>query len=378
MNDNKNNGLNEFNKRNIELRNERVKKRNIQKCAVLTVFLLLIAILTAILWLVILDISENLGSNIPSDDPSITTDPSDITTPSVTTSPSVTTPDVTTPGQTEPPVTTPVVTEPAFKTVYKNYTKAQMYSGSLILVNSEHPFIAPTDMTAKLDRIANYKPKESKSLYFRASNVQLLPSVSIKLYEMTDANFAATKINDLCVSATGAYRTFDEQQALYTSNQSNLPGGCSDFNTGMAVYLIGWTDDNKIYEFDHDKYASGPVLAEWFENNSYKYGFIKRFPASKVAITGSPEAIGMYRYVGYVHAYNMVQNNLCLEEYLNAISKYTFDGEHYQVTADDGHKYEIYYVASAGDITSVPVPEALPYEVSGDNIGGYIVTVTLD
>ena len=380
MNENNNNGLNEFNKKNIELRNARVKKRNIQKCAVLVVFLLLIVILSSILWLVILDISENLGVNPPAGDPSLTTDGADLTTPSITTKPSddvtdevTTAPDVTTPEQ-----TTPAVTEPAFKVVYKNYTKAQMYSGSLILVNEEHPFIAPTDLDAKLDRIASYKPEGSKALYFRASNVQLLPSVSIKLYEMAQASLDATKINDLTVSTTGAYRTFDEQQTLFATNQSNFPGGCSDFNTGMAVYLIGWTDDNKIYEWDDSNYANGAVIAEWFETNSYKYGFIKRFQASKVAITGSPEAVGMYRYVGYIHAYNMVQNNLCLEEYLIAISKYTFDGEHYQVTADDGHKYEIYYVASAGDITSVPVPESLPYEVSGDNIGGYIVTVTLD
>lgn len=381
MNENKNNGLNEFNKKNIELRNARMKKRTIQKCAVLTVFLLLIAILTAILWLAILDISENIGNKLPQDETGVPTDDSAITTPSVTNDPTVTTTtgndEVTTPTVTDES-TTPIVTEPALKVTYKTFTQAQMHSGNLILVNEEHPFVIPADMDSRLDRIANYKPAESKALYFRATNVRLLPSVSVKLYEMADANFADTKINDLCLTTTGAYRTFDEQQALYASNQSNFPGGCSDFNTGLAVYFIGWRDDGKTFEFDNANYESGSTLAEWFETKSYKYGFIKRFSASKVAITGQPEAVGMYRYVGYVHAYNMIQNNLCLEEYLNAISKYTFEGQHYQVTADDGHKYEIYYVASAGDTTSVPVPEAYPYEVSGDNIGGYIVTVTLD
>jgi len=380
MNENKNNGLNDFNRRNIEIRNKRMQRRNIQKAAVLVVFILLITVITAILWLAILDIGENINDKLPQDDPADTTTADASTTPSVTDDPSkvTTDPSVTTPNVTEPSVTTPAATEPSFKVAYKNYTKAQMYSGNLILVNEEHPFVTPVDMTSRLDRVANYKPTNSKSLWFIASNVQLLPAVSVKLYEMTDANLAATKINDISLTTTGAFRTFEEQQELFANNQSNFPGGCSDFNTGLAVYFVGWTDDNKIYEFDDPKYASGSTLAEWFETNSYKYGFIKRFTAAKVAITGNPEAVGMYRYVGYIHAYNMLQNNLCLEEYLNAIAKYTYEGEHYQVTADDGHKYEIYYVPSTGDVTSVPVPESLPYEVSGDNISGYIVTVTLD
>lgn len=380
MSENKNNGLNEFNKRNIEERNRRLRRRSLQKAAVITVFVLLIAIVTSVLWLVILDISENVGSRLPSNDPAVTTDGNGVTTPLTTTDPSGTTnPGDVTSSETTPGNTTSATPEPSFATVKKNFNASQMHSGSLILVNQEHPFVTPTDMESKLDIIKNYKtPGDKQSLYFRAANVTLLPSVSIKLFQMTDASLAETKINDLCLSTNGAYRTFDDQQALYAAGSSKFPGGCSDYNTGLAVYFIGWADDGKTYELDDGSYANGNTLATWFESNAYKYGFIKRFQGTKTAITGQPEAVGMYRYVGYVHAYNMKQQNLCLEEYLNAISKYTFEGEHYKVTADDGNTYEIYYVPSAGDVTSVPVPESLPYEISGDNIGGFIVTVTLD
>lgn len=372
MNGNNNNGLNEFNKRNIELRNKRVQKRNIQKCAVLAVFVLLIAILSAIVWLVILDIMDNVGSNLPGIDPTVTTDGSETTT-----SPSGTTAD---PSVTDKPTETtpPETTAPSFTTTTTDLTQSAVQWGDLILVNEEHPFVFPADMANRIDYIKYLRPSDSKSLYFRATDVLLLPKVSKKLYEMTDASLAATKINDLCLTMDGAYRTFDQQQKLYSQNSSAFPGGCSDFNTALAVYFIGWDDAGKTHELDDMNYSNGAFLAEWFETNSYKYGFIKRFSASKSNITGQPEAVGMYRYVGYVHAYNMIQNDLCLEEYLNAISKYTFDGEHYVVKADDGHRYEIYYVASTGDTTAVPVPDSLPYEISGDNIGGFIVTVTLD
>ena len=39
--------------------------------------------------------------------------------------------------------------------------------------------------------------------------------------------------------------------------------------------------------------------------------------------------------------------------------------------------YEIYYVKAAdGETTEVPVPVDCDYTVSGDNIGGFIVTIT--
>ena len=49
------------------------------------------------------------------------------------------------------------------------------------------------------------------------------------------------------------------------------------------------------------------------------------------------------------------------------------------VTTDDGARYEIYYVeTSGGDMTSVPIPDgAIFFNISGDNMNGFIVTVAL-
>ncbi len=380
MNDN-NNGLNQFNKRQIESRNGRARRRTFQRIAVLVLFILLVAILATVLVLVIADIGENIATRLPQNDDPIKTDPNGqtmVTTPTDSGTSGSEDPDSTTPSETTPSQTDEVTTagNSGYKYVY--YTKAQMYQGSLILVNEDHPFVEPADMASQVERIANYRPSESKSLYFLATNVKLLPRVSQQLYKMSDANFADTKINDLCISTNGAYRTNEEQQALFDGGYDSFPGGCSDFNTGLSVYFIGYPAPGQYPALDSSSYPSGAVIANWLEKYSYRYGFIKRFTASKQVITGHSEDVGHYRYVGYVHAYNMVQNNLCLEEYINMISRYTFLGQHYKVIADDGHSYEIYYVASTGDITDVPVPESLPYEVSGDNYSGYIVTVTLN
>ena len=62
--------------------------------------------------------------------------------------------------------------------------------------------------------------------------------------------------------------------------------------------------------------ASQDAVYEWLDENAYKYGFIKRYPADKTDITGIDNEPWHYRYVGYEAAKEMKEQNLCLEEYL--------------------------------------------------------------
>jgi hypothetical protein len=50
------------------------------------------------------------------------------------------------------------------------------------------------------------------------------------------------------------------------------------------------------------------------------------------------------------------------------------------VNGDNVADYEIYYVPKneTGDSVKIPVPVGMDYTASGDNIGGVIVTVTLN
>ena len=73
----------------------------------------------------------------------------------------------------------------------------------------------------------------------------------------------------------------------------------------------------------------------------------------------------------------MKQNSLCLEEYINKLKEHTKD-EPIEVTV--GKKlYQIYYAPAnpTGD-TEVPVPSNKTYTVSGNNVDGFIVTVSMN
>lgn len=81
---------------------------------------------------------------------------------------------------------------------------------------------------------------------------------------------------------------------------------------GTSEHQIGLSVDINA---DTQKCSSDAVY-QWLDENAYKYGFIKRYPADKTDITGISNEPWHYRYVGKEAAKAMKEQNLCLEEYL--------------------------------------------------------------
>lgn len=115
------------------------------------------------------------------------------------------------------------------------------------------------------------------------------------------------------------YRTQEEQQALYDNKIAEYRSmgyaekeavkeaenwvaapGTSEHQLGLAVDIKGNTYD----------------VFTWLQKNSYKYGFIFRYPGDKADITGVAEEIWHYRYVGVEAATIIYEQGICLEEYL--------------------------------------------------------------
>ena len=82
--------------------------------------------------------------------------------------------------------------------------------------------------------------------------------------------------------------------------------GTSEHQLGIAV------DINPDYSV-----TKGLGFYEWLSKNAHKYGFINRYPADKVEITGISNERWHYRYVGEKVARIIYEENLCLEEYID-------------------------------------------------------------
>lgn len=83
--------------------------------------------------------------------------------------------------------------------------------------------------------------------------------------------------------------------------------GTSEHQIGLALDITS-----------ADKKSQEPaVVWEWLRNNSYRYGFILRYPEDKTDITGISPEPWHFRYVGEKAATEMYQRGICLEEYLD-------------------------------------------------------------
>ena len=143
------------------------------------------------------------------------------------------------------------------------------------------------------------------------------PVANAALQEM----FAAAKADGINLRVVSGFRSYTTQKNLYdkyvkrdgvaAADRYSARAGHSEHQTGLA--------------FDINNASSsfiGTAEAKWLAENSYKYGFIIRYPEGKESITGYKYEPWHVRYLGVDIATAVYNSGLCLEEYLNITSVY--------------------------------------------------------
>ncbi|WP_232698069.1 M15 family metallopeptidase [Brevibacillus daliensis] len=233
-------------------------------------------------------------------------------------------------------------------------TKDQIYQGNLLLVNKEYPIHEEAVMSDVIHLYQNEELIRGYSLL--DTSIQISESVAKAFLDMAQD---ARKDNVSHFMINSGYRGFDEQNQLYEKMGSDYanPAGFSEHNMGLALD-IGSTQM---------KMENAPE-GKWLAKNAWKYGFILRYPADKIAITGTAYEPWHYRYIGLPHSAIIQEYHFTLEEYLD----YLKEKKHVSVHVD-GETYEISYYPVSQD-TTINVPVNRHY-ISGDNMGGIIVTM---
>jgi len=250
-------------------------------------------------------------------------------------------------------------------TVPVRMDRLDIYRGSLILINHKHGYEIPDEND--LVSIAELKT----SSYIVTDNDMLLSaSVIGPLNDMMDAFYDETGCDTVAIAS--AFRDYQRQReildyyisivGLAEAKQWAATPGHSEHHTGLAVDFGAFSNgDLKTF------HRTG--VNEWIFRNADKYGFIPRYPSDKSDITKTANEPWHFRYVGLPHAYIIRHGGLCFEEYMDLIMGYTRERP-YRVTLD-GDDYEIYYTRD----TRVLVPYNCEYDISGNNIDGFIVTI---
>lgn len=250
--------------------------------------------------------------------------------------------------------------------VYRR-SEGDLHAGELILVSNEAPFVFPEEQS--LSSVLEGK----NGCYLVRDSTVLLAPVALEALNRMMADFAAQG-GPKVVNVVAGHRTREFQQHLFdqSAERNGLeharryvarPGG-SEHHTGYALDFSLYFPDGASDTFD------GTGTCRWIVEHAAEYGFTLRYPEDKEAVTGIAPESWHYRYVGTPHAAEMAARGLCLEEYLEFLRQYPWEGTHLYAEAA-GQTWEVYFCPA----DALMVPSDAPYTVSGDNTGGFIVTV---
>jgi D-alanyl-D-alanine carboxypeptidase len=172
-----------------------------------------------------------------------------------------------------------------------------------VIVNKQHP-LKPID----------YAPSSLTSV----GNGQQMRTEAARAFLTMQTAAAA---DNEAITATSGYRSYSYQTSVYnnyvasygvakTDTFSARPG-YSEHQTGLAIDIQGGgcTLDNCF---------ANTAQGKWLAENAYKYGFLLRYPADKIDVTGYTHEAWHFRYIGTELASTMRSKGMTtLEEYFN-------------------------------------------------------------
>ncbi len=183
---------------------------------------------------------------------------------------------------------------------------------NLVLINPDHAIEKEPEMT--FDEVQGYK-FDSR--------------IAGKVREL----IAAAKEDGYSLAIVSGYRTMDRSRVLYANKIAEYqamgydeaaarveaakwvaPPGTSEHHSGLAMDIVSGDYYTKysdlVEEFENEPEAV------WLRENCARFGFVLRFPKDKVEVTGINYEPWHFRYVGEEHAAAIMEQGLCLEEYL--------------------------------------------------------------
>lgn len=238
----------------------------------------------------------------------------------------------------------------------------KIYTGSLLLVNAEYPIQDFGE--EKLLPVT-----EDSEIRMKREAVYILRLI----FEKIDCF-------DSIVPVSG-YRSVKEQADIY---EASLQDNGEDFTrkfvafpyhsehqTGLAVDL-GLKKEEIDFICPDFPYEG---ICHRFRQEAPRYGFVERYPKGREEVTGIAHEPWHFRYVGYPHSEIMSTKNLTLEEYITFIRQFPYTGKHLK-WSKEGREMEIFYVpAGTAGNTRIQLPDDICYQVSGNNVDGFVLTL---
>jgi D-alanyl-D-alanine carboxypeptidase len=105
----------------------------------------------------------------------------------------------------------------------------------------------------------------------------------------------------------------DYENALEETYRATMPAGHSEHETGLALDIL-CSGNTHMDESQADEPGN-----QWLMQHCQEYGFILRYPADKVDVTGIDYEPWHFRYVGKEAAQFITEHGLTLEEFMELL-----------------------------------------------------------
>ena len=245
--------------------------------------------------------------------------------------------------------------------------KKDIHKGNLVLINKRYPFLGS-------EEVHRIKLVPASTL-----NPQIL--LEIKTATVLSHLIGILKGQESILPVSG-YRSYEEQSKIYvdslfqhgkefTEQYVALPNH-SEHQSGLAIDLTINQEEADLIrpEFPYDG------ICNLFREKAPLHGFVERYRKGKEKVTGIAHEPWHFRYVGYPHSLLMKKYDLVLEEYVEFLKGYPYEGDHL-ITDLNQQVVEIFYINAnvTSNFTTIELPEDSIYQLSGNNMDGFIVTL---
>ena len=150
--------------------------------------------------------------------------------------------------------------------------------------------------------------------------------VDARIYPELQAMFNACREAGLKPMVKTSYRTYEDQKKMLVLKYKQYKNAGKSHAEAQAAALKvaaypGYSEHQLGLAVDIDsantEVCSNDAVWDWMKRHCQEYGFIWRYPGVKSDITGISNESWHFRYVGVEAATYIMENQLCLEEYLN-------------------------------------------------------------
>ena len=180
----------------------------------------------------------------------------------------------------------------------------------LLLVNKKHKL--PDDYEVELKTMYDKVNRAAKEAYGPLNDMLAAGRAEGLVFEIC-SSYRDVKVQERLFNEDVdvlMQRGYTYEEAYAEVAKETMPPGHSEHSTGLAFDIVSMG-----YQMLNEK-QHYTAETQWLHEHCAEYGFILRYPKGKEEITEINYESWHYRYVGVEVATYIMENNLCLEEYL--------------------------------------------------------------